>query len=144
MTDLERFNKHVKVVDNGCHEWQSTIKKDGYGQFWFKGRPSRAHRVSFQLNKGDIPKGMLVLHKCDNRRCVNPDHLYVGTHKDNVRDMHERGRAALRNKLTEDEVREIRLLSSRGKFSQTKLAEMFGVNQPAIWKIISYRTWKHI
>lgn len=144
MSDLERFNKYVDVKNSGCHEWQSTVKKDGYGQFWFKGKPSKAHRVSFELNKGDIPKGMLVLHKCDNRVCVNPDHLYVGTHKDNTRDMHKRNRWVGNTKLSANDVKKIRLLWSQRKFTQTKLAEMFNVNQPAIWKIITYRTWKHI
>lgn len=144
MTDLKRFRKHVQIMSNGCHEWQSTIKKDGYGQFWYKGKPCKAHKVAYELCKGEVPKGLLVLHKCDNRKCVNPDHLYVGTQKDNVRDMFERGRWVGNSKLNAEKVREIRLLWSQKNFSQTELAQKFGVKQPAIWKIISYRTWKHV
>jgi HNH endonuclease len=95
-TPEERFMSHVQQVDNGCWMWTSTIISTGYGQF---GRGSReegaelAHRWSYEHFVGPIPEGLFVLHHCDVRPCVNPDHLYAGTHRDNMDDVIARGRS---------------------------------------------------
>ena len=138
MNIKDRFNQYVKIVGS-CYEWQSTIKRDGYGQFWMNGKSVRAHRAAYELLVGDIPEGKMVLHKCDNRKCVNPDHLYIGTAKDNVRDMHERGRFVGHRKLTTNDVLTIKSLISSG-VSQVDVAEQFDVEQPAISKIVTGRT----
>ncbi|WP_176218048.1 HNH endonuclease signature motif containing protein [Novosphingobium sp. B1] len=77
---------------SSCWEWRGKVSHNGYGQFEHKGRSWRAHRYAYTLAKGDIPPGMMVLHSCDNRRCCNPDHLRIGTAKDNWRDAFERNR----------------------------------------------------
>jgi hypothetical protein len=82
----------IKIDENGCWIWQgSTI--NGYGQAGFPDRKqSSAHRLSYKTHKGDIPDGVLVLHRCDVRNCVNPDHLFLGTHSDNIHDCIDKGR----------------------------------------------------
>lgn len=77
-----------------CWTWTAAFRRDGYGVFGFGGSMKAAHRVSHQLHVGDVPEGMCVLHKCDNKKCVNPDHLTLGTLKDNHRDMRSKGREA--------------------------------------------------
>lgn len=87
------MSKVVQDEITGCWEWQGRLNKDGYGLFDFKGKAQRAHRFSLEyLGKG-LSKDNYSLHKCDNRCCVNPDHLYEGTQQDNMRDMVERGRS---------------------------------------------------
>ena len=144
MEAKERFLQFVKEVESGCHEWQSTIKKDGYGSFWLQGKNIQAHRAAYIIFKGNIPKGKLILHTCDNRCCVNMEHLYAGTHKDNAQDMVKRGRHFRHTKLKVDDVREIRRLSKTGKINQSAVAKYYGVQQAAIWKIINYRTWSKV
>lgn len=102
MSIESRFNeKWVPVTETGCWLWTAAVA-GGAGGMWYGymsvggkgGAAKRAHRISYELYKGDIPNGMLVRHKCDNPLCVNPDHLELGTHKDNSSDMTERGRHA--------------------------------------------------
>lgn len=78
--------------DRGCWEWFGGASADGYGRFTHKGRKLLAHRVSWEVHSGSIPRGMLVLHRCDNPPCVNPSHLFLGTHKDNAQDRERKGR----------------------------------------------------
>lgn len=141
MDALDRFNKYIKIVSSGCHEWQSTMHRDGYGKFWYEGGTRMAHRISYFLNVGEIPKGMLILHKCDNRKCVNPRHLYVGDYSDNAQDMHNRGRAVGHRTLTKESVAEIRNKYANGGITQSEIAEEYGVKQAAISKIILGQTW---
>jgi len=125
---------------------------DGYGFFGFNGRTSRANRVAWELTYGPIPEGLVVCHRCDNRRCVNPAHLFLGTVADNVRDMDQKGRRRAcrgedrRNaKLTEHHVRVIRYLRDNGvSLSQRRQAEMFGVNHTTIERIGTRREWGHV
>lgn len=77
---------------NGCWIWNSKKNKAGYGLIKIDGSYKRAHRVSYELFIGEIPDGLLVCHKCDVRECINPDHLFIGTHKENTQDMISKGR----------------------------------------------------
>lgn len=79
-----------KVNNEGCWNWAGSTNGKGYGQMTFRGRGITAHKASYEAHIGPIPSGMLILHKCDNRACINPEHLYAGTYKDNRRDMLER------------------------------------------------------
>lgn len=104
-----------KHMDSGCREWKRGKTKDGYGIFRAPGRGIKVHREMWTINKGAIPDGMCICHTCDNPACINIDHLFLGTRKDNMIDMVRKGRNAKtggmlnpRAILTEDNVREIR------------------------------------
>lgn len=89
--DIEIFNSRYKVVGD-CWIWTGSIRNDGYGRYPVNRQWKGAHRVAYELYKGPIPEGLLVRHKCDNPLCINPEHLELGTNKDNVWDMYLRGR----------------------------------------------------
>ena len=146
MSDIaERFWPKVRITP-GCWEWTASRQTNGYGQIGVGTRPHLAHRVSYELHYGDIPDGLVVRHKCDNRLCVNPDHLLTGTAADNVRDAQERGRLAYgeRNRstrLSEEQVREIRDL--RGA-PQKEVAARFGVTQAHVSNIQTGKRRSHV
>jgi hypothetical protein len=95
----DRFMAKVKKIEAGCWEWSSSIDPSGYGKITFDGKQLLAHRVSYAIYQGQIPDGMMVLHRCDNRSCVNPDHLFLGTGKDNMVDCAAKGRAVRANAM---------------------------------------------
>lgn len=131
----ERFEAKVKKMENGCHEWQSTLHRDGYGKFWHETGQVQAHRMSYQIHHGEVPDGMWVLHRCDNRKCVNPEHLYLGDAKQNAQDMHNRGRAVGRLVYGVEAVERARQLYAEGR-SQQSIADELGIHQTTISKYI--------
>ena len=133
---------------SGCWEWRGPHEYYGYGMVTHKGRPWRAHRLAYEAFVGPIPTGLYVCHKCDNRECVNPDHLFVGTHMENREDMVRKGRHALGSrhhwaKLTEDEVLEIRRRVGEGE-PQKVMCEEFGVRDSVVSRIVNRLIWRHI
>lgn len=146
-TDRVRFLKYVPTVDpDECWEWQSTRNRRGYGKFWLNGRTDLAHRVSYKIHKGVIPAGIQVRHACDNPPCVNPNHLLLGTGKDNARDAldrdrYRRGADNPRAKLTEAQVAEIRERWQQGLETQVSMAHRFGVSKSAIQWVLNGRNW---
>lgn len=133
----ERFFLKVKKTDT-CWIWTAGLFKKGYGAFNIrKGKTTSAHRWSYEFHNGPIAKDMCVCHTCDNRTCVNPAHLFLGTHQDNVRDRHQKGRSA--EKLTDAMVLEIRRLHIPGdsRFGVNALARMFGVANSTISDTVS-------
>lgn len=140
----------IDYVEGKCWEWVGDLRHNGYGRFWYNGRSLMAHRFSYRIHYGKIPKGMFVLHKCDNPECVNPEHLFLGTIQDNVNDMIEKGRKnVLRGehnptaKLTWDEVRSIRKEYATGNYLQREIADMFNVALATVNQIVNYRRWQH-
>lgn len=144
----ERFWSKVQKTSN-CWNWTASLYRNGYGQFGIGYKKVLEHRISWELHKGSISKDLCVLHKCDNRACVNPEHLFLGTKKDNSQDMknknrHLNGEKNTEVKLTEFQVKEICSRYSKGNISQEKLGKEFNVSQGQIWRIIHKLRWKHI
>ena len=144
---VERFWSKV-TRSAGCWEWQGSHNtRNGvatYGTLESGGRTVGAHRLSWEIHHGAVPAGRCVLHRCDNPSCVNPGHLWLGSHADNMRDMKEKGRAAHvpppNARLTRDQVRDIRRRLAVGD-SQRRIAKDFGIHQPAVAHIKSGRNW---
>jgi hypothetical protein len=154
---VARFWSKVSVPQSAkaCWEWQGCTDSSGYGNFRVPqfGRVNiGAHRVSYMLYNGDFPpEGLVIRHKCDNPRCVNPFHLDTGTKKDNAQDASERGRLKSRDsrgeknpgvKLTVEQVREIRRLSRL--HGPSELAKRFAVTDQTICNIKAGKTWRHV
>ena len=136
---MKRFWDKVDVKGpDDCWEWKAKLNPGGYGNFRLKGKTETAQRASYLLNVGEIPEGQVVRHKCDNRCCVNPAHLELGTYTENNRDMVNRDRRQY--KLTIDEVRTIRKRLKQGD-RQRALATEYGVSQGLIHQINTYKAW---
>jgi hypothetical protein len=154
MIGAERF--WAKVDKSGeCWEWTGALE-NGYGLFWLN-RKTKAHRLSYVLNHPlsiDLLSGhreISVCHRCDNRKCVNPSHLFLGSKADNNKDRANKGRSADRKgekhnlaKLTETQVREIRGRWLSGGITQVELGIEYGISDSTINKIILRKTWKHL
>jgi hypothetical protein len=146
------FNaRNIDTITN-CWNFTKRLNWAGYGQINWAGKTFRVHRVSAALFlKFDITSKLCVLHKCDNPTCFNPEHLFIGTIKDNVHDSIKKGRSKLlrygedcgNSKLTEIQVKEIRQKLLRGQ-NQYSLAREYNVSQHTIWGIKHHKTWKHI
>lgn len=139
-------HKSETITESGCKIWMGSVW-GGYGVFKVKGKTLKAHRVAYELYVGDIPKGLEVCHTCDNPLCINYNHLFIGTHTDNMKDRERKGRGANRAgimngraKLTDDTVRYIR----NSNKSTTELAKEFGISQSVMSKAKSGKTWRHI
>lgn len=130
---------------NGCRNWTGRVGTHGYGEVTFDGKRYTAHRLSFVAHGGEIPGGseFYVCHKCDNRQCVEPTHLFLGTCFTNTVDCVRKRRN--NRKLSEEEVAEIRakmINAKRGR--QARLAREYGVTSTRIWQITSGRAWRHL
>jgi len=156
--DRERFWKKVSFdSDNDCWLWTASGNGRGYGRIKINGRNESAHRVAWEIYHGKtIPYGKVICHTCDNPRCVNPKHLFIGTQRDNVRDAVNKGRNGYPkgekhrwSKLTKDNVLLIRekhknLGGKRiGKYIES-MAKLYGVKYETIEAVIYGRTWKHL
>ena len=134
---------------NDCIEWTGGNNCTGYGRQWINGRHQYPHRVAWEKANGrKIPEGMVVMHECDNRSCINPDHLRIGTHKENSEDMVRKGRSArgVRSggaKTTQAVVDAIRVFLSRnGRGSQAFAARWFGLSVSQISNIKQGTQWR--
>ncbi len=146
-----RFEKFIMpITETGCWIWMGHVGTTGYGGFSFKGACKKAPRVAYELFKGPIPKGMDVCHKCDERLCVNPDHLFVGTRKENMQDAIKKGRAVFpphnkgehhpNHKLTTSQVESI--LADKRTYHE--IAADYGVHFSTIGYIKIKKNWAHI
>jgi len=138
-----RFWRYV-VKTNDCWYWSGQRNNRGYGRIKDLGKQKRAHRTSWEIHHGQISDGLEVCHKCDNPSCVNPDHLFLGTHKDNMQDAFRKGRLkqVFTVKLTPDDVRFIRQNYVRG--SGKILAAQFGVRGNTVTRIARGETRKEV
>lgn len=142
MSPEVRFWRYVRK-NEVCWEWTASLNHSGYGVFaplatHKNGKIEGAHRYSWKLHYGEIPKGKYVCHSCDNPKCVRPDHLFLGTQRENMDDMIDKGR--FKSKLTIEDVKFIK--SSR--LTQVKLAAKFGVRQTTISNVITGHAWGHV
>ena len=154
MSEYNRFiNYSMPEPNTGCWLWMGHTNPSNYGNMWFNGTTEKAHRVSWILHNGPIPRGLSVLHRCDMPCCVNPSHLFLGTHKDNMQDMVGKGRHHSQipgshrdygRKLTEDQAREIKSLCHREGMSRHKLAAKFNVHRSTISRLVSGKYWGHL
>lgn len=151
----ERLLKHTEKTDT-CWNWTACKDHKGYGIIRIDGKNRATHRVSYELFKGKIPKGKgyhgtCVLHSCDNPGCINPEHLRLGTNRENILDMIQKGRNVVlrgklchKAKLTEKQVLEIREKFIPYVYTTIMLAKEYGVDPSTIGHMIKRRIWKHI
>jgi len=149
-TEQRFWDKVQKTSD--CWNWTASKGHNGYGRFRVKGKLESPHIVSYKLHNDDHIKGMDVCHTCDNRACVNPNHLFLGSHSDNMKDCSNKGRntgADLRgenqpgSKLKDDQVKTIKKLFQLNIKTQ-EIADMYRVSYTTIYNIKIGKTWKHI
>ena len=138
---IERFLLKIRPDISGCWLWEGAKNRGGYGRFNWGKKNCSCHRLSYMLFKGTIPEGLLVRHKCDVRDCVNPEHLEVGTHEDNMEDCFIRGRRS--SKLSAEEVLTIRELVSSG-LNDAEVGRAFGVTKANIRAIRIRKSWKEL
>ena len=147
MLKAKPFDYYVKKTDT-CWLWKGRKSRDGYGKFRIKGKEIRAHRFSYEQEYGVIPKGLFVCHHCDTPNCVRPEHLFLGSAKDNNLDKIIKGRHRWRripgrtwSKINQEEAELIRELYSTKAFSQLKIAKNFNISQQLVSRIIVNQVW---
>ena len=156
-----------RTKPNGdCMEWQGPLNKGRYSNCVYRiygGRLVLGHRIAWAIANGRSPGRLCVLHRCDNPPCINPDHLFLGTHKDNYDDMASKGRARLpigggwrnghpaltgsrhpNSKITESDVAWIRRVDAERSISRKDIAKSLGVDLSNVWQVIHRKAWKHV
>lgn len=148
----ERFNEKWEPGENGCWNWRFPNSLGRANTFSLNGKVMRAYRASFIIHGGEIGDGQIVCHRCDNPLCVNPQHLWLGTHIDNYRDAEGKGRLRIakgaqkpNTKLTAESVRNIRKRHAEGgRGTLALLSREFGVNKSTLQDILRGKTWRHV
>jgi hypothetical protein len=151
-TEEKLFDKFVECEPNsGCWLWVGTRDPGNYGVSCHNYKLYKAHRLFWTFRNGPIPEKMHVLHKCDTPPCVNPDHLWLGTHQDNITDMMLKGRQGVNRgtkngnaKLTEADVQQIRERYAQGGIRQVDLGKQFNVTQVIVSEIVLRKIWRHV
>jgi hypothetical protein len=139
----ERFEVKTKLnSETGCIEWQAQINDYGYGRFKKDGKPMAAHRVAWELAHDSIPDGLFVLHGCDNRKCVNVDHLFLGTHQDNMDDMVFKGRHHSRGPRKITEAVALAVASMEGTYEE--IGNRVGLHRTQVSRIKRGLCWTHL
>lgn len=144
---VDRFwSKVDRGRPDACWNWTAQIDRDGYGRFRYGGKKRGAHQVSYMLCVGEIPEGLFVCHSCDNPRCVNPAHLWVGTALDNNRDKVRKGRGLDgekngRSVLSVRQIADVRRRYAAGGVLQRELAEELGITQVQVSRIVRHQQW---
>lgn len=130
-----------------CWEWKGYRTRDGYGQKRINGKKHQLHRLAYEWANGLFPKELLVLHRCDNPPCVNPNHLFLGTQADNVADRVSKGRSSMgvgryNSKLTHAQILTIRAAKGHGVLA--RIAREFGISHSNAYRIRLGKAWKHV
>lgn len=151
----ERLWSRYREDENGCWLWQGALAAvdpvtgDGYGHIVYRGEHYGTHRLAWLLAHGPIPAGMEVCHTCDVRRCINPEHLFLGSHRENMADASRKGRANRGEanglaSLTEPDVLAIRASFTGTRGELAALARKHGVSEAAIRLVVRRETWRHV
>lgn len=155
---IARYWSRVKILGQGeCWNWIGLISKNGYGRITFYKKQFTSHRVGYFMANGAFPKRMFICHHCDNPKCVNPDHFFIGTALENNRDCASKGRSGPANhpermprgtattfaKLNEEKIREIVELKRKG-MSGPQIAARYGVTKNSIYNLFCGVTWRHL
>lgn len=152
-----RIHDRVLITEQGCWEWRLKLRKNGYARVTYKRQSWYAHRLSYLAFVGELKEGLDVCHKCDNRKCVNPEHLFQGTRLENMQDAKQknrlstgeshsklvRGELAGASRLKDSDIKAI-FESKAGGTSGAEIARSYGVDKSTIHLIIKRKTWRHI